>query len=60
MIVDLSTTFGYCGHQIIRQNIQKLVDHEKAIFENKDLEALHQLLPIAILPRRVVLASATS
>ncbi len=41
--IDLSTTLGHCGHQIIRQNFQKFVDQEEAVFDNKDSEPLHQM-----------------
>jgi CHAD domain-containing protein len=41
--IDLSITLGHFGHQIIRHNLQKFVDQESAVFDNKDSEPLHQM-----------------
>lgn len=41
--LDLSIKLGDYSYQIIQQNFQKIVEQEKAIFEDKDPEPLHQM-----------------
>lgn len=41
--IDLSTTLGHCGYQIIRRSFQKVVEQEEAIFDDQDPEPLHQM-----------------
>ncbi|PZV18993.1 MAG: hypothetical protein DCF20_02825 [Pseudanabaena sp.] len=41
--LDLSIKLGEYSYQIIQQNFQKIVEQEKAIFEDKDPEPLHQM-----------------
>jgi CHAD domain-containing protein len=41
--LDRSNILGEYGYQIIRQNFQKFVDQEEAVFRDKDPEPLHQM-----------------
>lgn len=41
--LDLSIKLGEYSYQIIQQNFQRIVEQEKAIFEDKDPEPLHQM-----------------
>lgn len=40
---DLSVLLGDYAHQIIHQNFQKVVDQEKSVCKDKDIEPLHQM-----------------
>ena len=41
--LDLSIKLGEYSYQIIQQNFQRIIEQEKAIFEDKDPEPLHQM-----------------
>lgn len=40
---DLSISLGDYAHQIIHQNFQKVIDQEKSVFKDQDIEPLHQM-----------------
>ncbi|MEA5478083.1 CHAD domain-containing protein [Pseudanabaena galeata UHCC 0370] len=40
---DLSVLLGDYAHQIIHQNFQKVIDQEKSVVKDKDIEPLHQM-----------------
>jgi CHAD domain-containing protein len=41
--LDRSITLGECANQVIRDNFQKIVDQENAVFKDQDPESLHQM-----------------
>ena len=41
--LDRSIALGEYAHQIIRYNLQKIVDQEEAVLKDKDPESLHQM-----------------
>jgi CHAD domain-containing protein len=41
--LEIAIALSDYAHQVIRQNFQKVIDQEKAVFKDKDPEALHQM-----------------
>ncbi|PZV17396.1 MAG: metal-binding protein [Pseudanabaena sp.] len=40
---NLSISLGDYAHQVIHQNFQKVIDQEKSVFKDQDIEPLHQM-----------------
>ncbi len=40
---DLSISLGDYAHQVIHQNFHKVVDQEKSVFKDQEIEPLHQM-----------------